>query len=178
MIPRLPKDLPAAVVLVQHMPAAFTGQFTLQLADASPLRVKEAETSEVIQPGVVYVCPGSHHLRFAGGGRITLDGGDRIAGYRPCADVALETAADYLGPMTVGVILTGMGNDGARGVKAVKSAGGYVIAQDEATSVIFGMPAEAIKTGAVDEVLGIDDIAAAIERRTMQLCRITPVNAR
>ncbi len=178
MIPRLPKDLPAAVVLVQHMPAAFTGQFTLQLADASPLRVKEAETSEVIQPGVVYVCPGSHHLRFAGGGRITLDGGDRISGYRPCADVALETAADYLGPMTVGVILTGMGNDGAKGAKAVKSAGGYVIAQDEATSVIFGMPAEAIKTGAVDEVLPIDDIAAAIERRTMQLCRVTPVNAR
>ncbi|MFZ0036455.1 MAG: chemotaxis response regulator protein-glutamate methylesterase [Candidatus Acidiferrales bacterium] len=178
MIPRLPKDLPAAVVLVQHMPAAFTSQFTVQLADASRLRVKEAAASEVIQPGIVYVCPGSHHLRFAGGGRITLDGGDRISGYRPCADVALETAADYLGPMTVGVILTGMGNDGAKGVKAVKLAGGYVIAQDEATSVIFGMPAEAIKTGVVDEILAIDDIAAAIERRTMQLCRVTPVNAR
>ena len=178
LVPRLPKDLPAAVVLVQHMPAAFTSQFTVQLADASALRVKEAETSEVLQSGIVYVCPGSHHLRFASGGRITLDGGERISGYRPCADVAFETAADFLGPMTVGVILTGMGNDGARGAKAVKSAGGYVIAQDEATSVIFGMPAEAIKTGAVDEVLPIDDIAAAIERRTMQLCRATPVNTR
>src|SRR5208282_5569582 len=90
MIPRLPKDLPAAVILVQHMPAAFTSQFTQQLAEASRLRVKEAQTSEVVQPGTVYVCPGSHHLRFASGGRIMLDGGERISGYRPYADVALE----------------------------------------------------------------------------------------
>jgi len=178
MIPRLPKDLPAAVVLVQHMPAAFTGQFTVQLGEASALRVKEAQTSEVIQAGTVYICPGSHHLRFATGGRIALDGGERISGYRPCVDVALETAADYMGAMTIGVILTGMGNDGARGAKAVKSAGGYMIAQDESTSVIFGMPAEVIKTGAVDEILKIDGIAAAIERRVTQLCRVSPVNTR
>src|SRR5205823_3656211 len=78
-------------------------------------------------------------------GRVTLDDGPRILGYRPCADVTLETAADYAGPLSIGVILTGMGNDGARGAQAVKDAGGLVLAQDEATSVIFGMNAEAIR---------------------------------
>ena len=178
LVPEFSKDLPAAIFLVQHMPAAFTNQFSLQLTEACELRVKEAETNETVQPGTIYVCPGSHHLRIAGSGRITLDAGERISGYRPCADVALETAAAYGGPMTIGVILTGMGNDGAKGAKAVKEAGGYVIAQDEASSVIFGMPAEAIKTGAVDEVLPLDEIAAAIERRAMQLCRAVPVSVR
>jgi two-component system chemotaxis response regulator CheB len=171
VVSRLPKDLHAAVVVVLHMPASFTHQYSVQLAEVSALRVKDAEHNEIVQPGTIYVCPGSHHLRFAGSGRIALDNSDRIGGYRPCADVALETAAQYLGPMLVSVILTGMGNDGAKGVKAVKEAGGYVIAQDEATSVIFGMPAEAIKTGAVDEVLALDHVPAAIERRALQIAK-------
>jgi two-component system, chemotaxis family, protein-glutamate methylesterase/glutaminase len=178
VVSRLPKDLPAAVVVVLHMPASFTHQYSVQLAEVSALRVKDAEHNELVQPGTIYVCPGSHHLRFAGGGRIALDGSDRIAGYRPCADVALETAAQYLGPMIVSVILTGMGNDGAKGAKAVKEAGGYVIAQDEATSVIFGMPAEAIKTGAVDEVLSVEHVPAAIERRAAQISKPISVMSR
>jgi two-component system chemotaxis response regulator CheB len=80
--------------------------------------------------------------------------------------------------MSIGVVLTGMGNDGANGAKAIKAAGGLVLAQDEATSVIFGMPAEAIKTGAVEQVLGIDDIYAALEKRVLALCRPAPVGAR
>ena len=120
VVSRLPKDLGAAVVVVLHMPASFTHQYSVQLAEVSALRVKDAENNEAVQPGTIYVCPGSHHLRFAGGGKIALDGSERIGGYRPCADVALETAAQYLGPMIVAVILTGMGNDGAKGVKAVK----------------------------------------------------------
>jgi len=178
LIPGFSKDLPAAVLLVLHMPAAFTGPFSGQLSEITDLRVKEAETTEAVQPGTIYVCPGSHHLRVSSSGRITLDGSERIGGYRPCADLAFETAAAWAGPLAIGVILTGMGNDGAKGVKAVKAAGGHVIAQDEATSVIFGMPAEAIKTGAVDEILAIEDIAASIERRAVQLCRAIPVNVR
>jgi two-component system chemotaxis response regulator CheB len=92
--------------------------------------------------------------------------------------VAFETIAAYARALAVGVVLTGMGADGAKGVKAVKAAGGYVLAQDEATSMIFGMPAEAIKTGAVDEVLALDDIGAAIEKRVTKLSRLTPVGAR
>ena len=174
----LPKDLPAAVLLVLHMPAAFTKQFTIQLAEIAQLPVKEAESNEPLQAGMIYLCPGANHLRLSSIGKIALDGGPRIEGYRPCADVALETVAAYARPLTVGVVLTGMGNDAAKGVLAVKAAGGYVIAQDEATSVIFGMPAEAIKTGVVDEVLGLDDISGAIEKRIAKICRLAPVGVR
>jgi two-component system, chemotaxis family, protein-glutamate methylesterase/glutaminase len=174
----LPKDLPAAVFLVLHMPAAFTKQFTVQLAEISSLPVKEAEANEAAQLGIIYVCPGSHHLRLSSTGKVALDAGARIDGYRPCADVAFETIGAYARGLSVGVVLTGMGSDSAKGVKSLKSAGGYVIAQDEASSVIFGMPAEAIKTGSVNEVLGLDDISAAIEKRVMKLLRLVPVCVR
>jgi two-component system chemotaxis response regulator CheB len=174
----LPKDLPAALILVLHMPAAFTKQFTVQLAEISSLPVKEAEANEPAQLGMIYVCPGSHHLRLSSTGKISLDAGARIDGYRPCADVAFETIGAYARGLSVGVVLTGMGSDSAKGVKSLKSAGGYVIAQDEASSVIFGMPAEAIKTGTVNEVLGLDDIGGAIEKRVMKLLRLVPVGAR
>ena len=178
VIAGLPKDLQAAVLLVLHMPAAFTKQFTIQLAEISQLPVKEAESNEPAQAGMIYLCPGANHLRLSSIGKITLDGGPRIEGYRPCADVALETVAAYARPLTVAVVLTGMGNDAAKGVLAVKAAGGHVIAQDEATSVIFGMPAEAIKTGVVDEVLGLDEISGAIEKRIAKICRLVPAGAR
>jgi two-component system, chemotaxis family, protein-glutamate methylesterase/glutaminase len=174
----LPKDLPAAVFLVLHMPAAFTKQFVTQLAEITSLRVKEAEANETPQPGTMYLCPGSHHLGLSLGGKISLDPGPRINGYRPCADVAFETIAAYARSLAVGVVLTGMGNDAAKGVKAIKGAGGHVLAQDEATSVIFGMPAEAIQTGAVDEVLALDNISAAIEKRVAKLCRLVPAGVR
>lgn len=170
----LPKDLQAAVLLVLHMPAAFTSQFTIQLAEISRMPVKEAESHEAPQPGVIYLCPGANHLRISSTGKITLDGGPRIEGYRPCADVALESAAAFARPLTLAVVLTGMGNDASKGVQAVKAAGGHVIVQDEATSVIFGMPAEAIKTGSVDEILPLDQISAAIEKRIAKITRLTP----
>jgi two-component system, chemotaxis family, protein-glutamate methylesterase/glutaminase len=178
VIAGLPKEFPAAVFLVLHMPPAFTQQFAVQLAEVSSLPVKEAETNEAAQPGMIYLCPGSHHLRLSSTGKISLDAGARIDGYRPCADVAFETIGAYARSLAVGVVLTGMSSDGAKGVKAVKAAGGYVIAQDEATSVIFGMPAEAIKTGAVDQVLALDEISAAIDKRVTKLCRLVPVEAR
>jgi len=174
----LPKDLQAAVLLVLHMPAAFTSQFTIQLAEISRLPVKEAESHEAPQPGIIYLCPGANHLRISSTGKIALDGGPRIEGYRPCADVALESAAAFARPLTLAVVLTGMGNDASKGVQAVKAAGGHVIVQDEATSVIFGMPAEAIKTGSVDEILPLDQISVAIEKRIAKITRLAPIGAR
>ena len=174
----LPKDFPGAIFLVLHMPAAFTKQLTVQLAEISALPVKEAESNEATQPGVVYLCPGSHHLRLSSTGKIVLDGGPRIDGYRPCADLAFESVAAFARAFTVGVVLTGMSNDGAKGVKTIKAAAGYVIAQDEASAVIFGMPAEAIKTGVVDEVLSLDAIASSIEKRVAKLARLVPVEVR
>jgi two-component system, chemotaxis family, protein-glutamate methylesterase/glutaminase len=166
-VPYFPKDFPGAVVVVQHMPGNFTSLFSKQLAEASRIRVKEAEQGEMLVPGQLYLCPGSHHLRVSPTGRIALDDGPRVGGYRPCADLTMETAAECAGPLTIGVVLTGMGNDGAKGVQAVRAAGGFSLAQDESTAVIFGMPQEAIATGAVAQVLPMESIYRAIEKRVL-----------
>src|SRR5208282_3816827 len=179
LAPGFTREFPAAVILVQHMPAAFTTQYAAQLAEFTGIRVKEAEPNESLQPGTFYICPGGHHLRVTPTGRIQLDGSSgRINGYLPNIDATMESVAAFAGAMGIGAILTGMGNDGTNGAKAIKAAGGMVLAQDEATCVIFGMPAEAIKAGAVDQVLGIDDIYPAIEKRVIGICRSTPVGVR
>jgi len=179
LAPGFTRDLPAAVILVQHMPAAFTTQYALQLTEFTSIRVKEAEPNESILPGTFYICPGGQHLRISPGGRVELDANSgRIEGYLPNIDVTMESVAAFAGPMSIGVVLTGMGSDGARGARAIKHSGGFVIAQDEATSVIFGMPAEAIKAGIVDHVLGIDEIYPAIEKRVLGLSKAAPVGAR
>ena len=176
LAPGFTREFPAAVFLVQHMPASFTSQYAAQLAEFTGIRVKEAETNEPVQSGTLYICPGGQHLRITPTGRIQLDStSGRINGYLPNIDVTMESAAAYAGSMAIGVVLTGMGNDGAAGAKAIQRAGGLVIAQDEATSVIFGMPAEAIKAANVEQVLGIDDIYAAIEKRVIGLSKIIPV---
>lgn len=169
LAPKFTKDFPGAVILVQHMPAEFTKHYAAQLAKLTSIRVKEAESQEQLQPGTFYICPGARHLRITTAGRIHLDTHPaRINGYVPNIDVAMASAAAFAGKMAIGVVLTGMGNDGAQGAQAIKRAGGFVLAQNEATSAIFGMPAEAIKTGAVDEVLGIDEIYSAIKKRVYQ----------
>ena len=165
MMPMFPADFPGAILLVQHMPATFTAQFSEQLNEVCPLRVKQAEADEAIQPGTVYVCPGGNHLKVSGSGRLTLTDEGRINGYRPCADVSMQSAADVAGPLAIGVVLTGMGNDGVAGARAIRETSGYVIAQDELTSVIFGMNAEAIKAAVVDAVLPIERVVAGIEER-------------
>jgi two-component system chemotaxis response regulator CheB len=177
--PGFTRDFPAAVILVQHMPATFTTQYAAQLAEFTEIRVKEAEANESLQPGTLYICPGGQHLRVTPTGRIQLDGTTgRINGYLPNIDVTMESVAAFAGPSSIAAVLTGMGSDGAHGAKAIKSAGGLVLAQDEATSVIFGMPSEVIKAGAVDQVLSVDDVYAAIEKRVLSLCRQTPAGVR
>ena len=176
-VPQFPKEFPGAVLLVQHMPASFTTQFSQQLSEIAQIKVKEAEPGEILQSGMFYVCPGSSHMRITPTGRITLDEGARINNYRPCCDVTLETIAAFSGPLSIGVVLTGMGNDGVKGVQTMKSAGGHIIAQDEASSVIFGMNAECIRTGAVDQVLHIDHIYSAIEKRVLFVYGASKVGA-
>ena len=170
--PGFTADFPAAIILVQHMPAAFTTQYTAQLAEFTSIRVKEAEPNESLTPGTLYVCPGGHHLRITPTGRLQLDAtSGRINGYLPNIDVTMDSAASYAGAMSIAAILTGMGNDGAAGCLAIKRAGGLVIAQNEESCVIFGMPSEAIKAGAVDEILTLDDIYPAIEKRVIAIAR-------
>lgn len=177
--PGFTRDFPAAVILVQHMPATFTSQYAAQLAEFTEIRVKEAESNESLTPGTLYICPGGQHLRVTSSGRIQLEGASgRINGYLPNMDVTMESVAAYAGPLGIAAILTGMGNDGTRGARAIKSAGGLVLAQNEATCVIFGMPAEVIKAGVVDQVLGLDDIYQAIEKRVVGICKPTPAGVR
>jgi len=179
LAPGFTRDFPAAVILVQHMPAAFTTQYAAQLGEFTGIQVKEAEANESLQPGTLYICPGGQHLRVTQTGRIQLDGSSgRINGYLPNIDATMESVAAFAGPLSIAAVLTGMGSDGANGAKAIRSAGGLVLAQDEASCVIFGMPGEAIKAGAVDQVLGIDDIYPAIEKRVLGICRPTPAGAR
>ena len=126
-----------------------------------------------------YICPGAQHLKINPSGRIQLDAtSGRINAYLPNIDITMESVAAYAGAMSIAAVLTGMGNDGAKGAKAIKSAGGLVLAQDEATAVIFGMPQEAIKTGAVDHTLAIDDIYAAIEKHVLKICKASPVGVK
>ncbi|HEY0564573.1 MAG TPA: chemotaxis response regulator protein-glutamate methylesterase [Terriglobales bacterium] len=167
LVPQLPATLNAAILIVQHMPAGFTEQFAEQLAAASKLKVKHAHSGEVIHPGVVYVCPGGVHMRVSATGRIILDDGPRVNGYKPCADITLESVAEYAGPLSLAAILTGMGNDGSVGALRLRRLGGFCLAQDDASSVIFGMNAEAIRAGAVEQVLPLDQIPAALEKRVL-----------
>src|SRR5262245_20952451 len=179
LAPGFTKEFPGALILVQHMPASFTTQYAAQLAEFTEIPVKEAENGETLQPGNFYICPGGQHLKVNPLGRIQLDGTTgRINGYLPNIDVAMESVATFAGALSIGTVLTGMGADGAQGAKAIKRAGGLVIAQNEATSVIFGMPAEAIKLNVVDHVLGIDDIYAAIEKRVLALNRASLAGVR
>jgi two-component system chemotaxis response regulator CheB len=161
------------------MPASFTTQYAAQLAEFAAIRVKEAQTNDVLKPGTLYICPGGKHLRVNGAGRVQLDSiSGRINGYLPSIDVTMESVAALAGSQSIGVVLTGMGNDGAAGARSIRAAGGFVIAQDEASSVIFGMPSEAIKMRAVDQVLNIDDIYAAIEKRVMEVAKLSPAGVR
>jgi two-component system, chemotaxis family, protein-glutamate methylesterase/glutaminase len=177
--PGFTRDFPAAVILVQHMPATFTSQYAAQLAEFTEIRVKEAESNESLVPGTLYICPGGQHLRVTPTGRIQLDGtSGRVNGYLPNMDLTMESVAAYAGPLSIAAVLTGMGNDGTNGARAIKTAGGLVLAQDEATCVIFGMSAEVIKAGVVDQVLGIDDIYQAIEKRVVGICKPTPAGVR
>ena len=155
LAPGFTREFPAAVFLVQHMPASFTTQYAAQLAEFTEIRVKEAESNETVQPGTLYICPGGQHLRVKPMGRIQLDSmSGRINGYLPNIDVTMESVAAYAGSHGNRRGTHRHGQRRRSGRQGDSAAGGLVIAQDEATSVIFGMPAEAIKAANVDQVLG------------------------
>jgi two-component system, chemotaxis family, protein-glutamate methylesterase/glutaminase len=166
LLARLPADLPAGVVVVQHIAAAFSRPLAEILDTASPLRVREARDGDLILPGEVLICPGDQHLTIEGRGqrRVRLSLEPASALYRPSADVLFESVAAQCAPETCAVILTGMGDDGARGMLAARQAGALTIAQDEATSLIFGMGQRAIEAGGVRYVLPLGLIAPEIVR--------------
>jgi two-component system chemotaxis response regulator CheB len=160
VVPALPADLRVAVVVVQHMPAGFTGPFAERLDAASKVSVHEAGAGDRPQPGSVLIAPGDRHLEFDDRGLVVLTDGPLVNGCRPAADVTMMSAARAYGRRALAIVMTGMGRDGAAGALAIKRADGKTLAQDQATSVIYGMPRAAIDAGAIDEVAPLGDIAA------------------
>ncbi|MDH5300968.1 MAG: chemotaxis response regulator protein-glutamate methylesterase [Gammaproteobacteria bacterium] len=162
----LPPDLPG-IVITQHIPEAFSGPFAARLDRSCALRVKEAQHGDEILPGHAYVAPGSHHLLVERKGKryfCVLNDGPRVNRHKPSVDVLFRSVCQAAGAKAVGVILTGMGDDGARGLKEMRDAGSFTIAQDENTSVVWGMPGEAVKLGAAEVVKPLRAVSTELIR--------------
>ncbi len=173
---RLPADAPA-VVITQHMPPGFTRSYAARLDGLCRISVKEAQDGERILPGHGYLAPGGLHLSVERSGAnyiARVRDGEPVNRHKPSVEVLFESAARVVGPNALGIMLTGMGGDGAKAMKAMRNAGSYNLVQDENSCVVFGMPKEAINAGAADEVLPLDKIAARLIERLRTPAGIGP----
>jgi two-component system, chemotaxis family, protein-glutamate methylesterase/glutaminase len=158
---QLPADFPASIMVAQHLPSPFTLTLAERLNDMSHMRVSEAKNNQIIENGYGYVIPGNRHFfLYSPGPRIALLSSEDTQ--KPSVDMGFTSVAEHFGPGTIGVILTGMGEDGVIGAKAVKQLGGKILVQDEKTSLIFGMPKKVIESGFFDEILPLNRIAARL----------------
>jgi two-component system, chemotaxis family, protein-glutamate methylesterase/glutaminase len=163
----LPADFPLPIVVVQHMPPLFTGYLAQTLDAVSPLTVREAQQGELIGPGGVWIAPGNFHMaleRSGTGMTVLLHQAPPENSCRPAADVLFRSVADVYGPASLAVVLTGMGQDGLRGCQAIRQVGGSIIVQDQATSVVWGMPRAVAAMGLADQILSLDHIAGELNR--------------
>ena len=166
LLSQLPGDFPGSIAIVQHMPDGFTDMFARRLDEVCALRVKEAQSGDILQPGRVLICPGSRHLkvkRMPLSDIAVLTDEERVNGHRPSADVLLRSLAEEFKTSAVGVLMTGMGDDGAEGMGAVKRGGGLTIAQSEESCVVYGMPKAAIERGYALRVVNLEGIAATLQ---------------
>jgi two-component system chemotaxis response regulator CheB len=166
VLAELPADAPG-IVVVQHMPEHFTAAFAQRLDGLCAVTVKEAEDGDLVERGRVLIAPGNYHLLLQPGGttyRVIVKDGPLVTRHRPSVDVLFRSAAQYARHNALGILMTGMGDDGAKGLLEMRQAGAMTIAQDEATCVVFGMPKEAIALGAAERVLPLDVLAAEIVR--------------
>lgn len=160
----MPPNCPA-ILIAQHMPAHFTASFAKRLREQCVIDVREARDGDAVIPGRALIAPGNHHMVLRRSGAnylVSVKDGPLVSRHRPSVDVLFKSAARYAGRNAVGVIMTGMGSDGAAGLKAMRDAGALTIAQDEKSCVVFGMPSEAIRLGAVGEIVSLREMAAAV----------------
>lgn len=163
VLEKMPVDAPG-IVIVQHMPEHFTTSFANRLNGLCKISVKEAADGDTVMRGQALIAPGNRHTLLKRSGAryyVEVKDGPLVSRHRPSVDVLFRSGARYAGKNAVGVIMTGMGDDGAKGMKEMHDAGSYTIAQDEATCIVYGMPAEAVKLGGVDEVVPLQGIAPA-----------------
>ncbi|NOZ26154.1 MAG: chemotaxis response regulator protein-glutamate methylesterase [Nitrospirae bacterium] len=161
----IPGNFPVPIVISQHMPRGFTASFSERLNRLAEIRVKEAEDDEPIEPGEALICPGGHHLQFRKRGErvfTRIRDADENDRYVPSIDLMMESAAEIFNGMTLGIVLTGMGNDGAKGMLEIFRQGGYTITESEETAVVFGMPHEVIKAGAARKVLPLKAVPSEL----------------
>jgi two-component system chemotaxis response regulator CheB len=161
----LPPNFPAAILIAQHMPASFTGPFAQRLDSLCAISVKEADHGERIQPGWVYIAPGGKHMlleRHGATPELTSTPEPTSELYKPSATMLMSSVAKINPRRTLGVILPGMGSDGCIGITALKENGGYILAQSEASCVVYGMPKAVVDAGLADQIIDIEDMAAAI----------------
>ena len=168
-ITAFPNNFPGGIIIVQHMPAGFTKSLADRLDQESNLNVKEAEENDSLKPGLALIAPGGKHLEIKTNGKITLNEKETKWGVRPCVDYMMQTLAPVYKDNIIGVILTGMGHDGAEGMEAIKKFDGYGIVEDKSTALVYGMPSSTIKKGAYDDILPLNkiphQIIDLIERR-------------
>ena len=160
-------DFPPTLAVI-HMPEYFTASFANRLDSLCQVHVKEAVDGELVMPATVYIAPGGYHMQVATSGAnriIRIKNGPRLHGQRPAVDILFDSAAEKIGKNCIAVLMTGMGKDGASGLKKIKDAGGYTIAQDEASCIVFGMPKEAIALDGHCEITALTDIPKAITKR-------------
>jgi two-component system chemotaxis response regulator CheB len=162
LVPELPSPLGLGTLIVQHMPAGFTGSLAARLDRSSALSVREAQGGEPVEPGVALVAPGGRHLRLTPDGRTSVSDEAPLGGLRPRADLLIEDAAERWGDCLTLVVLTGMGNDGLRGAEAVRRRGGRILVEAESTCTVYGMPRAVAEARLADAVLPLDRMAAAI----------------
>jgi two-component system chemotaxis response regulator CheB len=174
VLKKLPADFPAPILVVQHIAEGFTAGFASWLGSCTPLRVKLAEHGELLSAGTVYIAPDNQHL-LTSLGRVRLSADSpRVRGFRPAATVLFTAMARDYGASGLGIVLTGMGDDGALGLKLMRDRGGHVLAQDEASSVVWGMPRSAVEAGAVNRSLPLDQLAPALMRLSKAGARRKP----
>lgn len=179
MMPAFPSDF-VPILITQHMPAEFTTTFAKHLDAVCNMDVREAVPGDRPQPGTVLVAPGSRHMKLVRQGMnlvVHLDGGEKVSGHRPSADVMFDSVARSCGSRAVGVIMTGMGSDGAIGITNMRQGGAWTIAQDEQTSLVYGMPKEAVKADGVDHILPLQKIPHAIAKLLLRGAKKAAVTA-
>ncbi len=169
VVPRIPGDIEAAVLLVQHMPPGFTNSLANRLNQLSNISVKEACAGDILYQGAAYMARGGYHMVVESGGVISLNQNPPVCNVRPSVDVTMESVARVYGNVVLGVILTGMGSDGTNGSRKIKARGGYVIAEDESTCVVWGMPKSVLESGSVDRVLPLHKVADGISDAVKRL---------